>query len=678
MLKKNIVTFLLLCLFALTHAQTSDDFCLKVYKVNLLIQKNHYAPKAINNVFSAYVFDNFLKQLDNDQTIFLQEEIDSLSHYRHLLDDAIFKTECSFLDAFVHFYEKGLKRNLAMVQELREETFVPEPGDTLWFVNREAPEYYEAGDQIKKLYRKRLTYEVLDQVARSGKNKDSLYTQLPLLADELRLQQLDNYTCGIQNSLNPGPGMQYFMEDLFINVFCSYFDPHTNFFSADAKSGFFNSLSSGSLGLGLIMEHGKNNEVSINDILPGSPAFLDALIEKGDRLVRVGFGEKEYEINCTNMSVAYNYFYSDNYKELELTFRKKSGVEYRTRLQKEVLKNYENTAYSFIIDGEKRVGYVYIPSFYSNMEGNSTNLYDDLLFELSHLKRIGAKGFILDFQNNSGGDLMQAFYMLTLFLDRSPMTVFNNPNQGPELIFSLNRKANFSEPLLVLINGFSASASELFASTLQDQNRAVVLGQRSYGKGTLQTFFPLDEEAEDPELLKVTIEKMFRMNGKSHQRSGVLPDISTPALLEEFYTREEDNTNALDGEEIEIGYKEKRKLPRSYQKAITLANARIVTQPHYLDILKLNKKLSQDRKITDTIPLEFEVLYTKVAKENTLFDQLKVVSEKTFPLTLEVQDKDRKSMQYNPLLETMLNNKKEQVLTNPDIYEAVQVMRDMF
>lgn len=671
-------TYLLLCLVALTHAQTNDDFCLKVYKVNILIQKNHYAPKAINNQFSEYVFDNFLKQLDSDQTIFLQEEIDSLSHFRHELDDAIFKTECGFMDAFVHFYENGLKRNLAMVQELREETFVPEPGDTLRFVQREKPVYYDNIEKIKNIYRKRLTYEVLDHVARSGKNKDSLYTQLPLVVNELRLQQLDNYTCRLQNLINPGPGMQYFMEDLFINVFCSYFDPHTNFFSADAKSGFFNSLSSGSLGLGLIMELSANNEVNINDIQTGSPAFLDPLIEKGDRLMRVGFGEKEYEVNCTNMNVVHNYFYSDNYKELELTFRKKSGLDYRTLLQKEVLKNYENTTYGFLIGGKKKVGYIYIPSFYSNMEGNSTNLYNDLLFELNHLKRSGAKGFILDLQYNSGGDLMQAFYMLTLFLDQAPLSVFNNRRNGPELVLNLNSKAKFKEPIIILINGFSASASELFASTLQDQNRAVVLGQRSYGKGTLQTFFPLDEESTDPELLKVTIEKMFRMNGKSHQRNGVHPDILTPALLEGFYTREEDNTNALDGEEIEIGYKEKRKLPRSHQKAVTLANSRIVTQPHFRQIAALNEKLSQELKITDTIPLEFGVLFNEVTKENTLFTLFNEVTEKTYTLDVQLQGKDKKNIQYNPLLQTMLNNKKEQLLTNPDIFEAVQVIQDMF
>ncbi len=659
------------------NAQNTDEFCLKLYKVNALIQKNHYAPKAINNSFSEYLFDNFLKQLDRNQTIFLQHEIDSLSAYRHLLDDAIFKTQCGFMADFMHYYQRGLKRNLAILQELKEESFESEPSDTLYFVREETPTYFKNAEQIKKIFRKRLTYEVLELVARSSKNKDSLYGQLPVLAEKLRLQQLDNYMCSYENFLNPSPNLDGYMTHLFINEFCSYFDPHTNFFNSDDKTGFVNSISSSNLGFGLIMELSENNEVHINDILTGSPAFRDPLIEKGDRLIRVKFGEEDMEVNCVHMNAVNTYFFSDNYKLLDLTFRKKSGINYQTRLHKEVLKNYENTCYSFLIEGQKKLGYVYIPSFYSNIEGNATNVYDDLLYELNHLKSLGAKGFILDVQFNAGGDMLQAMNMISLFVNQAPVAFFNHRRLGPELLYNFNKKPVYKEPIVLLINGYSASASELFAYALQDQNRAVLLGQKTYGKGTIQTFFPMDEDTEDSELLKITIEKMFRMNGKSHQRLGVQPDITTPALLENLYLREEDYTTALETEEIETGYINKNKLPKSYTKAIAVAKARIPQRNHFKEIAHFNEEFIQQKTGKDTIPLTFEVLFNQIVIENNLFKRFDEVSENTFPLSLKLLDKDKKNIQFNSLLQTMLETKKQRALSNPDIFEAVQVLYDM-
>ncbi len=664
-----------LFVFSFGFSQDRDAFCLKLFKINVLLQKNHYAPKAINNSMSEYVYTTFINQLDPDELIFLRHEIDSLSKYKLLIDDAIFNTECDFLNKFIALYKGGLERQLQLVNELQKEPFQPELPDTLRHIEKGI--YYENPGEIKNVFRKRLAYSVLDKYARTGTNKDSLYTRLPLVAEEMSKIEIENLRCTIENQLNPNNGLDNYVLDLFANVFSGYFDPHSNYFNVDTKNEFFSSLTSGTLSFGLIMEMGDTNEVNVNDILTGSPAFRDTRIEKGDRLIKVEHKNTTYEVNCINMNVVNTMFYSDTYKNLLLTFRKKNGVDYETRLQKEMLKNYENTVFSFIIEGKKKLGYINVPSFYSNLEGNTTNVYNDFFFELNHLKSEGAKGFIIDLQYNSGGDMTQAFYMISLFVDDGPITLLKHRQNHYNLVYNFFEKKSFNEPMVVLINGFTGSASELFAGAMQDHKRGVLLGQLSYGKGTLQTFFPLEEENPEGELLKVTIEKMFRLDGKSHQLTGIEPDITTPALLEPLFYRESDYARALEVEELGEVFQIKHKLPSSYSKAIAAGKQRIASRPHYSKISAFNASVKKQMTTPSTFPINFEAVFQAIEKENVLFTGFYELYETSYPLKLKVLKKDEKTMNYDPLLQPMVEANKQRVLTNPDVLEAAYVLLEM-
>tara|TARA_R110002072_G_scaffold287464_3_gene453115 strand:- start:17821 stop:19848 length:2028 start_codon:yes stop_codon:yes gene_type:complete len=664
-----------LLLFSLGFSQSRDTFCLKLYKMNVLLQKNHYAPKAINNTMSEYVYSTFINLLDPDELIFMQHEVDSLSKYKLLMDDAVFNTECDFLNDFISTYKGGLERQLHLLDELEKEVFQPELADSLR--RKEKGVYYDTADEIKNVFRKRLAYSVLDKFARTATNKDSLYSRLPLVAEEMSKIEIENLRCTIENQLNPNNGLDTYILDLFANVFSGYFDPHSNYFNTDAKNDFFNSLTSGTLSFGLIMEQDDSNEVNVYDILTGSPAFRDTRIEKGDRLIRVQHKEKTYEVNCVNMNVVNTMFYSDTYKNLLLTFRKKNGVDFETRLQKEMLKNYENSVFSFIIEGNKKLGYINVPTFYSNLEGNTTNVYNDFFFELNHLKSEGAKGFIIDLQNNSGGDMTQALYMISLFLDSGPITLLKHRQNQYNLVYNFFEKKHFKEPMVVLVNGYTGSASELFAAAMQDHKRAVLLGQQSYGKGTLQTFFPLDDENPEGELLKVTIEKMFRLDGKSHQLTGVEPDIVTPALLEPLFYKESDYARALEVEDLGEVFKLKRKFPSSYRKAIASGQERIAMRPHYSEVTAFNKSIEKQMAEKRVFPINFEAVFQAIEKENQLFTGFYTLYETTYPLQLRVLEKDEKTMNYDPLLQPMVEANKQRVLTNPDVLEAAYVLLDL-
>jgi carboxyl-terminal processing protease len=664
-----------LFILAFGFAQNRDAFCLELYKVNMLIQQNHYAPKPINDSLSNYVFNRFIDQLDDDRIIFLKQDLDSLEKHRYRLDDAVFNTECDFINDFITLYTQGLERNLELLKQLKAAPYEAELPDTLKFVSDRA--FYDQPEMVKNLYKKRITYEVLDQVARSGTNRDSLYEQLPHIGGDIFRQTVENYQCRIQNLLNPTGGMDAYIKELYFNVFASYFDPHTNYFSTDNKTDFFNSISSTNLSFGLVMEMSATHQVSVQDVLSGSPAFRDPRIEKGDRLIRVQYEEEAYDVNCVNMSMVHNYFYSDTYKKLRLTFRKKNGMDYESRLQKEVLRNYENTSFSFLIEGNKKLGYINVPSFYSNLEGNSTDLYDDFLFEMNHLKSEGAKGFIIDLQNNGGGDMIQAFYLISLFIDRGPVTVLHHRRLPPNVIYNLAEKRMFKEPIVLLINGFTASAGELLAFALQDHHRAILLGQNTYGKGSLQTFFAVNDNEEDTPLLKMTIEQMYRMSGKSHQRKGVTPDIHTPALLAPLFAGEKDYKNALTARDIPLEYTIKGRLPGSHRRAISRGQQRIETQPHYNEIEKLNERVVKQLNEDKPIPLDFKSILASIDSENDFMNALNEVYERNYDLKLSLLKKDQTTIEYNNLLQTMFENKKQRVLTNPDVLEAAYVLLDL-
>lgn len=678
MLRLSILIPLLLCLCFPATAQNDASFCLKVYHVNILLQKNHYAPKAINNSFSEYVFDTFLQQLDSEQTIFFQQEVDSLRRYRHLLDDAIFTTDCAFMEDFRRYYKRGLERNMEAVNQLREEPFDPEPLDSLYPVV-EKDNYFEDIASLKKLYRKRIAYDILDRVARSGTNQDSLYARLPVVADSLRLQQLDNYACHIESLLNPNPDMESYMADLFINVFCSYFDPHTTFLPTDSQTAFFNSISSSTLGLGLEMQLNESNGVNVAGVHPGSPAFRDQRIEEGDRLLRVRYDGAVYEVNCVNMNMVYTLFYSDQYRAVELTFRKKSGIEYQSRLKKEVLKNYDNSTYSFLIDHSITMGYVYIPSFYSSMEGYATNLYDDVLYELNHLKEEGAKGFIIDLQFNPGGDIYQALKLMSLFTEQVPAAVFKDRRLGLDLVFTPRGIKRFDEPLVIMVNGATASAGELFADVMQQRKRAVLLGQRTYGKSTMQTFYPLDDTAES-ELLKITFQKMFKMNGETFQRRGVTPDLITPALLEPLYLREEDAARALEPELLDVQLTENILWPRNYQNALTLGPERIANRTHYQKIAQHNEEVKRLLQASDTIPLQFDYVFEQISKEQEQSKDFQEIKEKTYAIKLRLLSKDLKKIAAgnDGMIEAVMERNKKAMHRDPDLFEAIHVLWEMF
>jgi carboxyl-terminal processing protease len=361
----------------------------------------------------------------------------------------------------------------------------------------------------------------------------------------------------------------------FFNIFCGYFDPHTYYFSLDAKTNFMSGLSTSGFSLDINVILNEKEEVVVADIIPGGPAAYSKKFDKGDVILKISNTKgEEHMVSCTPLEKLGELIFSDSNKEITLTIQKKNGSITEVLLKKQILKTKANTVYSFIAEKETRIGYINIPNFYADFEGiDGKGCAYDVVVELVKLKNDKIQGLVIDLQDNGGGSMEEAMKLTGLFIDYGPVSILVNNKKKQPIIKNYIRGIAYDGPMEILTNGNSASASEFFAATLQDYNRAIVIGSNSLGKATMQTIIPLDKNQQ--EFVKLTIEKFYRITGESNQIKGVIPDVSLTILFDSITPRESSFKTALKYDEIKSNAKF-LPFPKAYfPKAIELSQFRI-------------------------------------------------------------------------------------------------------
>ena len=486
---KLISLLLFLTTFSL-FGQNDAKTCEILSKINALIQREHINPKPVDDSLSVYVFDNFIDGLDPSRNIFFKSEYDSLSKkYRTNIDDLIKNKDCSFLTDITTIYKKDLLRNKILLEKMETETLDYELKDTIRFYKKAFP-IYLLDNQVEKVWRKKIRYEVLEEISRTSKNLDSIKANFNSLAVQLKNSIIQNELCKINTILQTD---NHFQESLY-NHFCNYFDPHTSYFSDDSKSSFVASLSKEHLSLGLNVSLNEKNEIIIAELDPNGPAFLTGKIKKGDQIISISNQKETLEVSCATLESISNMILSETNKNIILTLRRKSGKNFDVLVEKQVIKDEENTVYSFIIEKDIKIGYIKIPSFYADFEGNSgKGCAEDVAKEVIKLQKDTIKGLVIDLVDNGGGSMEEAIKLAGLFIDYGPISVVTDKTKIQAIIEDPYKGMLYKDPIVILINSNSASASEFFASILQDYNRALLIGSSTLGKATMQSIAPLDE-----------------------------------------------------------------------------------------------------------------------------------------------------------------------------------------
>lgn len=654
--------------------QNSAETCETLNKINTLLQKEHVKPKLVDDSLSVFVFDNLIDGLDPSRNLFYKEEYDEMAKkYRLNLDDLILKNDCSFLADINTKYTDGLQRTKKMLEKIQAGPIDYNVKDTIRFYKK-AFSFYLTKENLEKVWLKKLRYQILDEVSESGNNLDSLKTNFKAIESSARTTILFNEICKIDALLSAKSTQQ----DQLYNIFCIYFDPHTAYFSNDSKSSFVASLSKEHLSLGLRVDLNEKNEIIIEEIDPDGPAFQTGLIKKGDQIISISNQKETLQVACSSLESISMMILSEANKNITLTLKRNSGKSFEVYIEKQVMKDEDNSVFSFIIGHESKIGYIKIPSFYADLEGNGRKgCADDVAREMIKFERDNIKGLVIDLIDNGGGSMEEAIRLAGMFVDYGPISIVVDNNQRKSVINDPYKGLLYKGPIVILINSNSASASEFFSSILQDYNRALLLGSTTLGKATMQTILPLDESKND-DFLKITINKFYRVTGESHQYVGVKPDVILPEFYEGVYPKESSYPTAIKNDSIETSLKFRPYVKRSLiDKLAKNSNTRLADNFYFNNIKKINLKIEEMINIPKAeIPMTLDAIFGQKEIRSTLWTEISTFNDENNPLDVYNSTVNKFLLGVYPNDKTINQYKIDNLKTNPYLNEAVNIIND--
>lgn len=676
---KFVLTIFLCLSFITFQAQVKTKFCEQVKALNTLIKKEHYSPKTINDSLSKGVHSLFLKSLDPDAEFFLQPDIALFKLDRFILDDYMQDKDCSFIDTYVSIFENRIHETKGYIQALQNEELDYSGKDTLYFDYQKKLSYFKNSAVAKAYWNKRMRYKIITRLL----DEDSLISNVKANFKELEAKHkpkvIQNQLCLLDETLSQNGGIENFVKEAFLNAMLAYQDPNSFFFNNAEKQLFENSLSSSELSFGVITNKNSNGEIVVAYITPGSTAKINGLLEENDIILSLTSGNDVLEAFCVSNNDIIAFTNNETHHTITFKVKKTDGSILDIELTKGLVEVENNKTDSFIIEGEKKLGYIKILSFYTNMESLKGNgLARDVAKELFKLLKAKVDGLIIDLRFNGGGSMREATELLGMFVDRGPISIVKYNTGETFTIRDPKRGVVFNEPIVILINSYSASATEYFAGTMQDYNRAVLVGTPTHGKASAQVILPLDEE-RDLGFGKLTVEKFYRITGKSHQTIGVQPDIVLPTLYANIDIGEGYEPFVLKNDTINIELKYRKNPEFTLNTIIAKSHKRISNSVVFNNIKQLNQNLVTNyvKKKID-YPLTIDAIHQDLDNYFKIWEGYNELFHSNDSMTYGVTKTPASSKEKNNSVITKNNEAIEDEIAR-DMYveEAYNIMLDL-
>lgn len=538
-----------------------------IRNVGLLLEQGHYSPKPIDDNFSKVVLKKFIEEMDGDKNIFLQGDIDGFKKFENKIDDEIHGAELLSFFSISEIYINRLKETAGLYNDILAKPFDFTKDEEV-MLDREKLNNPKTEAERKDIWRKRLKYQTLDRyyllLETREKNKDSANfkvkadSTLEREARDAVRKQIDRFFATKMTRENNDENFS-----TFVNAITGTMDPHTNYFAPVDKRGFDESMKGSFFGIGAQLKE-DDGKIKIANLISGGPAWKGGELKAEDEIIKVAQGSEE-PVDVTGYSVTDAVKIIRGAKkgsEVRLTVRRMDGSVKVIPIVRDEIKLDDTFAKSAIINGDHKVGYIYLPEFYVDFNNpNGAKCSEDVAKEIQKLKAENVDGIIMDLRGNGGGSLPEVVKMVGLFIEDGPVCVVKGREEKPYQWKDKDKSVLYSGPLTVMVDEFSASASEIFAAAIQDYKRGIIIGSTStYGKGTVQRNIPLNPDSENPLFsnkevedlgsVKLTLQKFYRVNGGATQLKGVTPDIVIPDRYEYLKFREKDNTTALPWDEI--------------------------------------------------------------------------------------------------------------------------------
>ncbi len=654
------------------------------------LERYHYQPMSIDDDFSGRMYNYYLNDVDGARLFFTQQDLEVFNKHKTQIDDQVQAGSYDFFDLVQERWISALDKTEGWYKAILAQPFNLDQGGDVVIPGDDAP--WKADDkELRQYWHDYMKRDVLNQIinkqAENEENEDLQVKpgvkELEEAAREKLLERYDDWFERMRKSKLSIRRSQY------LNALTSMFDPHTTYYRPKDKESFDIRFSGRLEGIGATLQN-KDDYTKVATLVVGGPAWKAKELEVDDLIMAVRQQGEEEALDIKDMLVedVVQFIRGDKGTTVYLKIKKPDGTIKEISIVRDVVVIDDNYAKSLIVDGvgeDETIGYINLPSFYADFQDEDGRFSSkDVKAELEKLKDRDVDGIILDLRSNGGGSLRDVIDMVGYFIPEGPVVQVAGRGGRKEILSDRDPSVVYDGPIVVLVNQYSASASEILAAALQDYGRAVIVGSNStFGKGTVQRFIDMDRtiagrtDIKPLGTVKLTMQKFYRIDGGSTQLRGVTPDIILPDSRSLIETGERQQTGPLAWSEIE---------PAEYYQDVyridfmeTLrerSNDRIARNPTFLKIQE-NAKRVKRQSDWDTYPLtlaDYQAMNEANKREAEKYDDLfdsEVISGVT---NIEV---DLEEIKTDESKEARNAEFKKNVSKDVYIQEALNILRDM-
>lgn len=651
--------------------------------LNFVLTNAHYHPADLNDAFSEKVYTNYLKVIDGNKRYLLESDIEVLNKYKTLIDDEFKEQRINFFNESYPLFQTRIQEAKTYYKEILAKPIdftVKESIDT----DYEKQPWAKNKEELKERWRKQLKLNVLSSIEDKLKlqEKDSIgkepkknFAELEKESRETTLKSLNEF-------------FEFFEEisreewlSVYINTLLEQFDPHTNYLAPDDKQKFDESMAGSMEGIGAQLRK-KDQNTEITEVIPGGPAMKQGELENGDIILKVAQGDEQpVDIAGMRLEKVVKMIKGKKNTTVKLTVKKADGNVKVIAIVRDKFEIEETFAKSSIIDTpEGKFGIIHLPKFYISFENrDGRDAFKDVAKEVEYLKEQNIEGIIVDLRNNGGGSLQTVVDMVGLFIPQGPVVQVKAKSGESDVLYDRDNKTQWTGPLVVLINNYSASASEIFAAAIQDYNRGLVLGSKhSYGKGTVQNLLDLNrfgnKKIGDLGAMKFTSQKFYRVNGGSTQLKGVESDLVLPDRFLYVDTGERDNDNAMQWDKIAKA--KYNVFDYNFAPVKDKSKNRVAANAQF-KLIDESAKWVKSQQDDNTFPLEYKEYLAKSKQLEEQSKRFNVLKDYKNSLAFTSLPHDESLIKND----TVLQNKRKRWFKslNNDVYveEAVNVLKDI-
>ncbi len=665
--------------------------------VGILLQEAHFSPRPFDDAFSKMILKKFPEELDGEKNILLKSDIESFKKYETKIDDEINGAALESFFTINDLYIKRLneaaeyyKTVLAKPFDFTKDESVLLDPEKINFPKNEA----ERADR----WRKQLKYIALgkfvdlqDEREKSKDKTDSISLLLKVKADStLEREARESTRKQIERFLTTKKSRETSDENFstFVNTITAAMDPHTNYFPPIDLRSFNESMRGSFYGIGAQLKE-DDGKIKISSLVSGGPAWKAGELKPDDEILKIAeAGAPPVDVTGYSVTDAVKLIRgAKKGSEVRMTIRKVDGTVKVISIIRDEIKLEETFARGAVINADNKIGYIYLPEFYFNVDNPAgQKCSEDVSKEIVKLKEENVQGIIIDLRGNGGGSLSEVVKMAGLFIEEGPICQVKGREEKALVLRDNNKNILYTGPLAVMVDEGSASASEIFAAAIQDYKRGIIVGSTStYGKGTVQRAIPLAPEsenalfqntkAEDLGSVKLTLQKFYRINGGATQLRGVTPDIVIPDRYENYKFREKDNTSSLSWDEI---------TQADYKPWVSTVSTDLVAKSFNEQIAKspVFSKVKEDAEMLSKLnDKEYSLNITKYRQELKELKNTAQTLDELFKIgkALDVKNIAVDSVQNNASLDKADKNKLFLKRLSADIYieETVKVVNSM-